>query len=92
MPREARALYAQRKLRDATESPQRSQRLLLVGRKLTDNLGPESAFSRSMAEFDDRVSETIRKAADSVSAAMVRRREAEARGSTARAEDATPHV
>lgn len=54
--------------------------LSAVGRKINDSLGPDSAFSRSMAEFDDRVTETIRKAADSVSAAMARRREAEARG------------
>jgi predicted RNase H-like HicB family nuclease len=53
--------------------------LSAVGRKINESLGPESAFSRSMAEFDDRVSDRIRKAADSVSAAMARRREAEAR-------------
>lgn len=59
-----------------------------VGRRLNENLGPDSAFSRSLAEWDDRVSETIRKAADNVSAAMVRRREAEARDVTPPARDA----
>jgi len=65
--------------------------LTAVGRKINDNLGPESAFSRSMAEFDDRVTETIRKAADSVSAAMARRREAEARGAS-KPEDAASQI
>lgn len=53
--------------------------LSAMGRKINESLGPDSAFSRSMAELDDRVTETIRKAADNVSAAMARRREAEAR-------------
>jgi predicted RNase H-like HicB family nuclease len=65
--------------------------LSAVGRRINDSLGPESAFSRSMADFDDRVSETIRKAADSVSAAMARRREAEARGAT-KPEDAAAQI
>ena len=61
--------------------------LASVGRRINENLGPDSAFSRSLAEFDDRVSETIRKAADAVSAAMARRRESEARdGKPAKAE------
>jgi predicted RNase H-like HicB family nuclease len=68
--------------------------LAVMGRKITDSLGPNSAFHRSMAEFDDRVSETVRKAADSVSAAMARRKEAESR--TGKTEPpgegpATPH-
>lgn len=62
--------------------------LTAVGRRINDSLGPESAFSRSMADFDDRVTETIRKAADSVSAAMARRREAEARAAAPKSEDA----
>jgi len=58
------------------------EELAAMGRKITDSLGPNSAFSRSMAEFDDRVTETVRKAADGVSAAMGRRKEAEARAKT----------
>ncbi len=50
-----------------------------VSRKITDNLGPESAFNRHMAEFDGRVTDTIRKAAESLAAALARRKEAEAR-------------
>jgi len=53
--------------------------LSAFGRRLSDRLGPDSAFSRSMADLDDRVLETVRKAADSVSAAIARRREATAR-------------
>ena len=60
-------------------SRQIQDELSAVGRRINESLGPDSAFSRSMAEFDDRVSETVRKAADSVSAAMARRREAEAK-------------
>lgn len=71
--------------------------LSAVGRKITENLGPDSALSRSLAEWDDRVSETIRKAADNVSAAMARRREVEARDVTPPAkepvkEPTTPEV
>jgi predicted RNase H-like HicB family nuclease len=68
--------------------------LSAMGRKMTDFLGPNSSFSKNMAEFDDRVTETVRKAADSVSAAMARRKEAESR--TGKTEPpgegpATPH-
>lgn len=59
--------------------------LSALGRKINESLGPESAFSRSMAEFDDRVTDTVRKAADSVSAAMARRKAAESAGSRAEA-------
>ena len=52
--------------------------LSAVGRRINESLGPDSAFSRSMAEFDDRVLDTVRRAADGVSAAIVRRRAAEA--------------
>jgi predicted RNase H-like HicB family nuclease len=62
--------------------------LAAVGRKIQDNLGPDSAFSRSMAELDDRLSDTIRKAADNVSSAMNRRRETHARARSADPEDA----
>ena len=50
-----------------------------LGRRISEALGPNSAFSRSLAEVDGRVTETVRKAADSVSAAMTRRKEADAR-------------
>ena len=46
-----------------------------LGRRLNESLGPDSAFSRRMAELDDRVYEGVRRAADSVSAALARRRE-----------------
>jgi len=50
--------------------------LSTLGRKINDSIGPGSAFSRRMSELDDQVYEGVRKAADSVSAAMTRRREA----------------
>jgi predicted RNase H-like HicB family nuclease len=50
--------------------------LMSLGRKINDSIGPGSAFSRRMSELDDQVYEGVRKAADSVSAAMTRRREA----------------
>jgi predicted RNase H-like HicB family nuclease len=52
--------------------------LTALGRKITDSIGPGSAFSRRMSELDDQVYEGVRKAADSVSAAMTRRRQARA--------------
>jgi predicted RNase H-like HicB family nuclease len=64
--------------------------LSALGRKINDSLGPESAFSRRMAELDDRVYEGVRKAADSVSAAMTRRRDMY-RASTAQA-SSTAHA
>ncbi len=51
----------------------------VLGRKITDSLGPDSAFNRNMTEFDNKVTETIRKTADNISAAMARRKETEAR-------------
>ena len=47
--------------------------LTALGRKINDSIGPDSAFSRRMAEFDDFVADGVRRAADSVSAAMSRR-------------------
>jgi predicted RNase H-like HicB family nuclease len=47
-----------------------------LARKINDALGPNSAFERRMADLDDRVYDGVRRAADSVSAAMSRRREA----------------
>lgn len=71
--------------------------LSAVGRRINESLGPDSAFSRSMAEFDDRVLDTVRRAADGVSAAIARRRAGEARraepapaGGDAEAEPVSP--
>ena len=50
--------------------------LIAMGRRINDSLGPESAFARRMNELDDVVYDRVRKAADSVSAAMTRRRDA----------------
>ncbi len=49
-----------------------------LGRKINESIGPGSSFSRRMAEVDDQVSDGVRKVADSVSAAMSRRRGARA--------------
>jgi predicted RNase H-like HicB family nuclease len=56
--------------------------LATLGRKINDSIGPGSPFSRRMSELDDQVYEGVRKAADSVSAAMTRRREANKAGAT----------
>lgn len=50
--------------------------LRTLGRKINDSIGPGSTFSRRMSELDEQVYEGVRKAADSVSAAMSRRRDA----------------
>jgi predicted RNase H-like HicB family nuclease len=50
--------------------------LQTLGRKINDSLGPGSAFSRRMMDLDDQVYDGVRKVADSVSAAMARRRQA----------------
>jgi predicted RNase H-like HicB family nuclease len=50
--------------------------LIALGRRINDSIGPESAFSRRMNELDGVVYDRVRKAADSVSAAMARRRPA----------------
>jgi predicted RNase H-like HicB family nuclease len=47
-----------------------------LGHRINDSLGPDSAFNRRMTEWDDRLLDGVRRAADSVSAAMSRRREA----------------
>lgn len=57
--------------------------LRTVVRKINDSLGPNSTFGRRMAEFDDQIYEGVRNAADSVSAAMARRREANRAGAAA---------
>jgi predicted RNase H-like HicB family nuclease len=56
--------------------------LATLGRKINDSIGPSSPFARRMSELDDQVYEGVRKAADSVSAAMTRRREANKTGPT----------
>ena len=45
-------------------------------RKVNDSVGPNSAFSRRITELDEQIYEGVRTAADNVSAAMTRRREA----------------
>jgi predicted RNase H-like HicB family nuclease len=52
------------------------EELAALGRRINDSIGPGSPFSRRMSELDEQVYEGVRKAADSVSAAMARRREA----------------
>ena len=46
-----------------------------LARKINDALGPNSTFEKRMADLDDRFYDGVRRAADSVSAAMARRRE-----------------
>jgi predicted RNase H-like HicB family nuclease len=46
------------------------------GRRMNENLGPGSAFARNMSELDDKISDAIRRTADSVASAL-RRRQAE---------------
>jgi predicted RNase H-like HicB family nuclease len=50
--------------------------LTALGRRLNESLGPDSPFTRRMNEIDGAVYEGVRRAADSVSAAMARRRDA----------------
>jgi predicted RNase H-like HicB family nuclease len=50
--------------------------LRTLGRRINDSIGPGSAFGRRMAELDEQIFEGVRNAADSVSAAMARRRDA----------------
>lgn len=47
--------------------------LSTMGRRLNDNLGPDSSFARNMAELDDKLSDVIRRTADSVASAIRRR-------------------
>jgi predicted RNase H-like HicB family nuclease len=50
--------------------------LAALGRRINDSIGPDSPFTRRMNELDGAVYEQMRKAADTVSAAMARRRDA----------------
>ena len=47
-----------------------------LSRRINDSLGPDSSFGRRMSELDDQILDGVRNAADSVSAAMARRRSA----------------
>jgi len=50
--------------------------LSALGRKINESIGPDSAFTRRMNELDGVVYDGVRRAADTVSAAMARRRDA----------------
>jgi predicted RNase H-like HicB family nuclease len=50
--------------------------LTALGRRINESIGPDSPFTRRMNEFDGVLYEGVRRAADSVSAAMARRRDA----------------
>jgi predicted RNase H-like HicB family nuclease len=62
--------------------------LAILARKVNDAIGPNSAFEKRMADLDDRVYEGVRRAADSVSAAMSRRRETSRAAGSAAPRDA----
>jgi predicted RNase H-like HicB family nuclease len=47
-----------------------------LARKINEALGPNSAFEKRMADLDSRLYDGVRRAADTVSAAMSRRHEA----------------
>lgn len=64
--------------RPSGDSQRLQDELNLLGRKINDTIGPDSAFSRRMTELDGYLYEGVRKAADSVSAAMARRQRAAA--------------
>jgi predicted RNase H-like HicB family nuclease len=49
------------------------EELNTLGRRINDSIGPDSPFARRMNELDERVFDGVRKAADTVSAAMGRR-------------------
>jgi predicted RNase H-like HicB family nuclease len=58
-----------------------------LARRVNESLGPGSSFARRMTELDEQIYEGVRNAADSVSAAMARRRDAsKAAGDTAQPE------
>jgi predicted RNase H-like HicB family nuclease len=66
-----------------------NEEIAAMGRKLNENLGPDSTFARNMADLDDRLTDAIRRTADSVAAA-VRRRQAERNVGSAPADDEPP--
>ena len=49
--------------------------LATFGKKINESLGPDSAFSRGVADLDHRVYDRIQAAADKVSAAMAKRKQ-----------------
>jgi|GEM_PF-585561 len=49
--------------------------LSTFGRRINESLGPDSAFSRGVADLDHRVYDRIQSAADKVSAAMAKRKQ-----------------
>jgi predicted RNase H-like HicB family nuclease len=57
-------------------SPSLQDELATLGMRINDSIGPDSPFARRMNELDERVFDGVRKAADSVSAAMGRRLDA----------------
>ena len=57
-----------------------------LARKINEAIGPNSVFEKRMFDLDERVYDGVRRAADSVSAAMVRRRDARAPGEPAPAD------
>lgn len=50
--------------------------LASMAKRINESIGPDSPFTRRMNEFDGVIYDGVRKAADSVSAAMARRRNA----------------
>jgi predicted RNase H-like HicB family nuclease len=60
-----------------------------LARKINEAVGPNSAFEKRMADLDARLYDGVRRAADSVSAAMSRRRDA-AKGEGAARPDEAP--
>lgn len=50
--------------------------LAAMAKRINESIGPDSPFTRRMNEFDGALFEGVRRAADSVSAAMARRRDA----------------
>jgi predicted RNase H-like HicB family nuclease len=61
--------------------------LSMFGRKINESLGPDSAFSRGVADLDHRVYDRIQAAADKVSAAMAKRKQGMAPSNTYTGED-----
>lgn len=52
-----------------------TEELSTLGRRINESLGPDSAFTRRMNEIDNVVYDGVRRAADSVSAAIARRQD-----------------
>jgi hypothetical protein len=67
------------------------EELVALGRRINDSIGPESTFSRRMNELDGVFYDRVRKAADSVSAAMAKRRNAGAPADDGHRAEPQPH-